>query len=319
MNVLRPDAESAAMTVQEAKKVPLKFEIGARTLVAIQRSLARVALNLRDVREGAVPVLPPIARDMHGYSVTSLPQALAPQLEAAMPDMLVLVRQRYHRYYVDLGIGFDAWWEALSSNTRQNLKRKAKKIASECGGDLDVRRYSSAEELDIFHDIARRISLRTYQEKLLGAGLPDTPEFLQEMSFEAAQGRVRAWLLYVAGEPAAYLYCPSQGDTAIYAYVGHDPAFNDLSPGAVLQLEALRDLFEEGALRYFDFTEGEGQHKRQFASHREPCCDLLLLRPSLTNRLTMTALGGFNRTVSVIKRGVQAVGLDKFARKLRRG
>lgn len=319
MNVLRPDVDVAAMTVQETKKVPLKFEIGARTLVAIQRSLARVALNLRDVREGGVPTLPQIARHMHGYSITSLPEILSADLERSAPDMLPLVRQRYHRYYVDLTIGFEAWWERLSANTRQNLRRKAKKIAAECGGDLDVRRFKTPEQLDAFHDIARRISLRTYQEKLLGAGLPDTPEFLQGMSFEAAQGRVRAWLLYVAGEPAAYLYCPIQSDTVIYAYVGHDPAFNDLSPGAVLQLEALRDLFDEDALTYFDFTEGEGQHKRQYATHGEPCCDLLLLRPSLTNRLTMTALGAFNNGVAAVKRGVHAAGLSKLTRKLRRG
>ena len=69
------------------------------------------------------------------------------------------------------------------------------------------------------------------------------------------------------------------GDTVIYAHVGHDPAFNDLSPGAVLQLEAMRDLFDEGGFARFDFTEGEGQHKRQFATGGVACVDLLLLRP----------------------------------------
>ena len=32
-----------------------------------------------------------------------------------------------------------------------------------------------------FHDVARRISLRTYQERLLGSGLPDSPEFIATM------------------------------------------------------------------------------------------------------------------------------------------
>ncbi|MEZ0244335.1 MAG: GNAT family N-acetyltransferase, partial [Sphingomonas sp.] len=233
--------------------------------------------------------------------------------------MLPFVRQRYTRYFTDFSIGFDAWFEGMSSNARQSLRRKAKKIAAESGGDLDVRAFSKPEELEAFHDVARRISLRTYQERLMGSGLPDSAEFLHDMVTQAAADRVRAWLLYIGGDPAAYLYCPVVGDTVIYAHVGHDPAFNDLSPGQVLQLEAMRDLFEERKYARFDYTEGEGQHKRQFSTGGVACVDLLLLRPSLANRVTMAALGGFNRTVALGKKTVNAVGLAKLAKKVRRG
>jgi CelD/BcsL family acetyltransferase involved in cellulose biosynthesis len=303
----------------QARPVPLKFEIGARTLIAVQRSLMRVPLTLRDVRSGAAPALPPLAREAHGYTVTSLPEDQLPALVKASGDMLPFVRQRYTRYWLDFADGFDGWFAGLSSNARSSLKRKAKKIAAESGGELDVRRFTAPEELEAFHDVARRISLRTYQEKLLGSGLPDSPEFLAEMVRMGAADLVRAWLLYVAGEPAAFLYCPIEGDTLIYAHVGHDPAFNELSPGAVLQLVAMQDLFDENRFATFDFTEGEGQHKRQFATGGIACVDLLLLRPSLANRMTMAALGGFNRAVAAAKRGVQAAGLEKLAKKVRRG
>jgi CelD/BcsL family acetyltransferase involved in cellulose biosynthesis len=309
----------ASLKTDGARPIQLKFEIGARTLMAIQRSLVRLPLDLEQARAGLLPELPPLERDAHGYAVTSLPEHLVDAAIRASGDMLPLVRQRYTRYFTDFSLGFEAWWNALSSNTRQGLKRKARKIAQESGGDLDVRSFSRPDELDAFHDAARRISLRTYQERLLGSGLPDTPEFLREMVAQSAADRVRAWLLYIAGEPAAYLYCPIIGDNVIYAHVGHDPAFNDLSPGAVLQLEAMRDLFDEQRFAHFDFTEGEGQHKRQFATGGVPCIDLLLLRPSLANRVTMAALGGFNRAVALTKRGVHKAGLGKLAKKLRRG
>jgi hypothetical protein len=240
-------------TAYPAKPMPLKFEIGARTLMAVQRSLARVPLSLDEAREGRLPQLPPLEREAHGYSVTSLPEDRQAAMVFASGGMLPFVRQRYTRYFIDFAVGFDAWFEGLSSNARQNLKRKAKKIAAESGGDIDVRRFSTPDELDAFHDIGRRISLRTYQERMLGSGLPDSPEFLRSMVTRGAADQVRAWLLYIAGEPAAYLYCPVIGDTVIYAHVGHDPAFNDLSPGAVLQLEAMRDLFEEQRFGTFDF------------------------------------------------------------------
>ncbi|MBC9034926.1 GNAT family N-acetyltransferase [Sphingomonas sp. JC676] len=300
-----------------ARPVPLKFEIGARTLLAVQRSLARVPLTLEEAREGRLPMLPPLEHEAHGYSVTSLPEDRQAAMIFASGGMLPFVRQRYTRYFLDFEIGFDAWFGSLSSNARQGLKRKAKKIAA--GGELDVRRFSAPDELEAFHPVARQISSRTYQERLLGSGLPESQEFIQEMLALGAADRARAWLLYIAGEPVAYLYCPVVGDTVIYAHVGHDPAFNDLSPGAVLQLEAMRDLFAEARFGRFDFTEGEGQHKRQFATGGVSCVDLLLLRPSLVNRLTTTALGAFNASVALAKRVVNAAGLERLAKKVRRG
>lgn len=302
-----------------ARPTPLNFRIGARTLMAVQRDMVRVPLSLDEAREGRLPVLPPLPREAHGYVVTSLPEDRLEAMVYASGKMIGFVRQKYTRYYADLTGGFDAYMASLSGNARQGAKRKAKKIAQVSGGDLDIRSYRTPAELEAFHDIARRIALRTYQEKLLGEGLPATPEFIQAMLTAAAADRVRAWLLFIAGEPAAYLYCPAHGDNLVYEYVGHDPAFNDLSPGAVLQVEAFRDLFDEGRFARFDFTEGDGQHKRQYATGGVPCVDLLLLRPSLTNRVTTAALGGFNRTVAGGKALVDAVGLEKLSKKLRRG
>ncbi len=311
----QPEARPA----EAARPTSLKFEIGARTLMQVSRSLVRVPLDLAAARGGQLPVLPPLDREAHGYSVTSLPEDRAEALVHASGGMLPFIRQRYTRWYTDLSGSFDVWLGGLSGNTRQGLKRKTRKIAQESGGELDIRRFRTAEEMECFHDVGRRIALRTYQEKLLGSALPDTPEFLREMVSMAAADSVRAWLLYIAGEPAAYLYCPVVDGVVLYAYVGHDPAFNDLSPGAVLQLEAFRDLFGEGRYKCFDFTEGDGQHKRTFATGGVACVDLLLLRPSLANRATMAALGGFNRMVAGVKGVVMHSPLKGAANKLRRG
>ncbi|UYY60267.1 GNAT family N-acetyltransferase [Sphingomonas sp. S2-65] len=302
-----------------ARKTQLKFEIGARTLMTVDRTLVRVPLSLAEARAARLPVLPPLDRTAHGYVTTSLPEGLVGPLVKASNGMLPFVRQRYTRYYLDLTLGFETWFGGLSSNARQSLRRKAKKVAEASGGALDIRSFSAPSQMEAFHDAARRISLRTYQERLLGSGLPDNPDFVRSMHASAAAGRVRAWLLYIGGEPAAYLYCPVVGDTVIYAYVGHDPAFNELSPGAVLQLHAVRDLFDEGPFATFDFTEGEGQHKRQFATGGVSCVDLLLLRPSFANRLTMAALGGFDASVAQVKRLVHSAGLGNLAKRLRRG
>src|ERR1044072_6778211 len=143
---------------QPAKPMPLKFEIGARTLMAVQRSLARAPLRLDEAREGRLPQLPPLEREAHGYSVTSLPEDRQAAMVYASGGMLPFVRQRYTRYFIDFAVGFDGWFEGLSSNARQSLRRKAKKIAAESGGDLDVRRFTTPDQLDAFHGVGRRVA-----------------------------------------------------------------------------------------------------------------------------------------------------------------
>lgn len=301
-----------------AELLPLRFQIGARTIAAVQRRMVRVPLSLDQVLDGRVPALPPLDRAAHGYAITSLPQDQVGAVARVGGGMIAHVRQCYTRHYADLTIGFEAYRAALSGNTRSGLKRKAKKVMEASGGMLDVRRFRTPDELSQFHAVARGISERTYQEKLLGGGLPEDAAFLQSMYALAAAGAVRAWLLYVGGEPAAYLYCPIEQGIVRYDHVGHDPVYNDLSPGGVLMLEAMGDLYAEPRLRWFDFTEGDGQHKRSFATHGVECLDLLLLRATLTNRATLAALGAFDRSAAWGKRAVARWGLAGLAKKLRR-
>lgn len=301
-----------------ARPLPLKFQVGARTLASIRRDLVRVPLSLDDALDGDLPDLPPLEAGADGYLVTSLPLHHRHALTYAAGPVIAFTRQVYARRYADLTIGFDVYLERLSSNTRSAIKRKGKKVAAASGGALDVRRFSTPAELRDFHEVARTLALATYQEKLMGAGLPDTPDFVQRMYAMAAEGNVRAWLLYVGGEPAAYLYCPVHDGTVIYEFVGHDPRFNDLSVGAALQVEALRDLAADPACRRFDFTEGDGQHKRQFATGNVECCDLLLLRATAANRLALMALAGFDGAMALAKGGVERFGLHDLAKRVRR-
>jgi CelD/BcsL family acetyltransferase involved in cellulose biosynthesis len=134
----------------------------------------------------------------------------------------------------------------------------------------------------------------------------------------AARDALRGWLLFVAGRPVSYLYAPAKGTTLDYAHLGYDPDFADLSPGAVLQFEAMRQLIEEKRFTLFDFTEGEGQHKRQFGTGAVECLDLLLLKPSLANLLAGHALNGFDRAISAAKHATRLLRLESLARSFRR-
>jgi len=296
-----------------AVTLPLKFQIGARTLFALPRRLVRLGLSLDDALGAAPPALPPLPREADGYSVTSLPAAWAAALRAQ--GLIAFERQAYTRCYADLRQGEAAFLAGLSANTRSGIKRKARKLA---GLGMVVRAYRTPDELAAFHALAVPLAARTYQARLLGSALPSDAGFTATMLRLAAADQVRAWLLLIDGRAIAYLYCPADGGTLRYDYVGHDPDAAELSPGSVLLFEALKQLIGEGRFARFDFTEGDGQHKRQFASGGVECCDLLLLRSTLANRAALTALAAFDSGAARGKALVERLGLERAARRLRR-
>ncbi len=281
-----------------AARTPLPFRVGPRTVARVHRRLVRVTMGLEQAISGAALALPGLPPRADGYYLRAVPAEQAASIGAAS-GMRAFVRQAYPHHYADLGLGYDAYLATFSSKTRSSLKRKARKLAEHDGGTLDVRVYRTPAELADFFADARAVSALTYQEKLLDAGLP---EDLAEMQALAARDQVRAFLLFVGGRAVAYLYAPGEGETLRYEHLGYDPDVAIWSVGSVLQLEAMRLLMEEGRFRWFDFTEGDGQHKRAFATGSIPSVDLLLLRPTLGNVAAASALAGFDRFVSFAKR-----------------
>jgi hypothetical protein len=217
---------------------------------------------------------------------------------------------------VELGLGTSAIATGLSAIGYQAQGEEAGVRERR---PLDIRSYHDAEAFAVFHPLARAISARTYQERLLGSGfLPEDMESVRRIGSLATQDRLRAWLLFLDGTPIAYLCCTAEGGSILYSHVGHDPAHNDLSPGAVLQVEAMRELFDERDFARFDFTEGEGQHKRQFSTDGTACVDVLLLRTTLANRAAVATLRIFDSAMAAAKCAATHPTLKGVADKIRR-
>ena len=276
---------------EAARLISVPFQIGARTLASVRRRLRRVAWSLDDALTGRLPAVGTLGAGEDGWLLTSVPEALLADI--AVPGAIMLVRQRYRRWWIDLTAGAAAWRAGLSANARAQIGRKAKRL-----GPHVVKRYRKPAEIAAFHPAARAVSALTYQERLLGSGLPADPTELVRL---AAVDRVRAWLLCVEGRAVAYLCCTADGATLRYDHVGHDPAWSDRSPGAVLQAAALAELFGDRFAR-FDFTKGEGQHKRQLATGSVACADVLVLRRTVGNRGLVAVLRGWGMAVDWGKR-----------------
>lgn len=303
-SVGRGTAEAGA-PLPPAEPFALRFQIGARTLWQVNRNFHRVRMSLADTLAYRWPVIGSIDRRADGVCITSLPVSVFAAGGGAYGLLKPVVRQRYTRHFINLAPGYDRYLANFSSKSRGTLLRKCRRLAVRSGGEIDMRVYQTPDELDAFLTLAKPLADRTYQAQLLNAGIPGDAAFRACMRTTAAGDGVRAFLLFMDGHPIAYLYLPAEGDTLRYAYLGYDPEYAEYSPGTVLQLEALRWLMAEGRFGLLDFTEGEGQHKRQFATDGVECLDLLLIRRSPGNLIAVSALILFDAFVARIKRSIR--------------
>lgn len=297
----------------------IRFLLGDRQILAPQRMLVPIGYGLDAILDNAPLPAAPLPAHADGYRLQSVPVSLLQGLGRDFAGLIASPPQLYARHYIDMALGHDGYLAQFSSKTRTTLKRKMRKLADASGGALDIRSYHRPDQVDAFFDAALPLSEQTYQARLLDAGLPDDAAFREKARALAEADDLRAYVLFVHGRPAAYLYLPVVRDVLIYAYLGYDQAIAPLSPGTVLQMHALEELFAEQRFRYFDFTEGDGAHKALFGTHQVACASVLLLKPTLANRALLAGQQGFNAAVEGTGAWLESIGAKAKIRKLLRG
>lgn len=308
------------MTDEHVQKILLNCRLGEFTLGTFKLPLVVHAPNLTaDMAARDIFTSFDFPKEAAGALFRSQPvSGILPRL-SWVGRYIQYVPTQFPRYYIDLEMGLDAYQNKFSSKSRSTLKRKLRKFAEISGGEIHWSEHKSPDEMEEFYRLAREVSEKTYQEKLLDAGLPIGEQFHFEMKALARQGRVRAYLLFHDNKPVAYLYCPINNGALLYAYLGYLPEYAKWSPGTVLQWLALERLFAEGDCRIFDFTGGDGEHKKYFATGKWDCADIYLLKKNPYNYIVVVTHACINLISERIgllleKSGIKA-GLKKWLRR----
>ncbi|MEJ6002465.1 GNAT family N-acetyltransferase [Paucibacter soli] len=310
------------MNEWKSSNVWLRLRLGDLTLASF-----RLPMQVRQERLGSNPDPSSALRQdasqipagSQGLLIRGLPiNASLPTL-SKQGELLCYAPLQYQHCHVDLGLGWDAYTQRFSSKTRSTIQRKVRKFTEHGGGALEWKVYTRPTEMAEFLQHARQVSKQTYQERLLDVGIPGSEEFTREVQRLAEADRVRAFVLFDRQRPVSYLYCPAEQDALIYAYLGYEPSYASLSAGTVLQWLALEYLMNEARFKYFDFTEGQSEHKRLFATHQRQCANVYFLRDSLRNRLVVHAHKATNTCSAALGRALQRAGLKaKLKRWIRR-
>ncbi|MBB1075271.1 GNAT family N-acetyltransferase [Rhodoferax sp. 4810] len=197
-------------------------------------------------------------------------------------DWLCYSPRQERLYVVDITGAFDDYLKRRTPKSRQNLKRSVKRFLEHSPDALQI--ATKASDMPEFHRDAVAISHQTYQTQLLGAGLPDTPTFLQGMQAVAERGGARGYILRASGQAIAFAWCVARGETLVYEVIGYRPEYADQSPGTVLLYLILQDLFELGQYPVLDFGPGHAFYKEAFATRFSDFADAYLLRATWGHR-----------------------------------
>jgi CelD/BcsL family acetyltransferase involved in cellulose biosynthesis len=157
--------------------------------------------------------------------------------------------------------GWEGYLRTRSANFREQVRRRARKLARE--HRVAYRLSDGSRNLD--HDLDLLFQL--HDARWSGAPTNFTARAAFHRAFApvaAEQGWLRLWLLEVDGAPAAALYGFRYAGVESYYQAGRDPALDDYRVGFVLLAHAIRQAANDG-IREYRLLRGAEGYKLRFA------------------------------------------------------
>jgi hypothetical protein len=273
--------------------------------------------------ERSLEAIPPFSEVPPGVEVLVVPsqpvQTDFPKL-TRLSGGLRYVPAHFNHYCIELPGTFPDYMAGLSGKSRHEMVRKVRRFAEFAAGRHALREFRSPSEMRDFMRFAGPLSRATYQERLLGVGLPDSPAFVDELERAAANDDVRGYILLIEDRPVAYGYCRAAGDVLLFEHTGYDPEIGVHSPGIFLLHEMLARICSEKRFRVFDFGTGDAQYKRSYATTSRRCAAVYYFRRSLLNGMIVRAHLAVTSLSDACVRLLKALGIkDRVRKLLRRG
>ena len=305
----------------QRKQVSLGFLLGDKRLFTLQLTLQTCEVGLMDLPPLAVDDFPQLMNCVlepgcSGFFVRWLPIACSQPTLRRLSDFVCYVHSQGPRYYIDLSHSFEAYQQKFSAKTRSTIRRKIRRFAAYCGGNIRWQVFKTAADAEEFHNLASEVSTRTYQEKQLGAGLPRSKDFVENLRTLADADEFRGYILFHDKRPVAYLCCPSKHGILEYQHLGYDAKYRDWSVGTILLWHALEAIHAERRFKVFDFAGGQTDQIRLFATHSSAFANVYLLRRNLKNIIVVHAHRGISDLSNLSGRFLGRLGLKGKTRRL---
>jgi hypothetical protein len=260
-----------ALLVGRAETARIECKLGYKTLFHIR------ARKLTFIYAGAMGEISPhycelfldairdtlkrLEADLAEFNFVRTDSALCQSLSTVKDLRLTTSVVQAHRS-TEIGHTAQDTFRKLSSKRRRNLRNK--KIQQDFAGQIKLRCFRELDGIaEMFADV-ETIAGKTYHRQL-AVGFDGSQELIHRLTREAARGRLRAYLLYLNDQPAAFWIATAYKGTLFSDFMGYDPAFKTYSPGMFLITSTLESLSTDEIdcnIRKVDWGLGDAQYKQ---------------------------------------------------------
>lgn len=186
------------------------------------------------------------------------------------------------------GLTWDAFLATRSSNLRQQVRRRERKLAA--AHSLEYRLADSAERLDADLDLLFSLH-RARWPRGTDFGTARHEAFHRELAKRAFElGWLRLWFLELDGTTRAAWYGFRFEGVESYYQAGRDPDWDQASVGFVLLCHSIRSAFEDG-MREYRFLRGDEGYKFRFATS-DGALETIVAGRGVTGRAIARAAAG---------------------------
>ncbi len=228
----------------------------AQRVVYLDQLLAKMA---RDLEPADVIFFEAVPMDSALIRATRLPESASNRAFRMIP-----YGAEQPHWLASLPPTYDDFMERLGSQTRQSVRRYARKFTKHVKDDYTVKKFTDLDDVDRFLDDAMAVSESTWQFRNEGAGLRNRAVLERVLKNAARHGWLRSYILYAKGEPVAFILGYQYGARYDYDVPGYDPDWRDQRVGNFLIFEVIRDLIEsDSGLTTFDFGATDNPLKRR--------------------------------------------------------
>ncbi|NQT92026.1 MAG: GNAT family N-acetyltransferase [Lentisphaerae bacterium] len=227
----------------------------------------------------------------------------------------LMLRNVQDTFLVNVRGDFPAYLSGLSSNTRQMLGRKLRRMERESGSGVTIRCFRRVEEMDELRTHLVAVWNESWHGRL-GRYEPPPVDFLVRL---AEQGWIRSYILFAGDERAASVLGLQYKGKFLDEAPAHGEKWRRFSPGMVLNYLALKDLFEHDSPSVIDFGFGYNQYKETLGTDRETRGEYWLPASARGRAITASrrVCDGVFRVGKALLSGTPAV--RKWKERLRRG
>ena len=199
----------------------------------------------------------------------------------------------------------------MSSQRRNDFRRKIKKLQSNAFGVLKIVCYRSTDDLEILFRDAEEVAKLTYQRGL-GAGFSDSREVRMRLALAARNGWLRAYVLYLDDKPCAFWIGTLYNESFLSEYLGYNPAFRHLSIGTVLTMNVLERFCSRSdgdSVTHLDFGPGDAEYKELLSNAQWQEGNLFVFSPSFKGILLKALRVSTTSVDQIARRLLERTGL----------